>query len=239
MNHIIALSGGKDSTALALRLAETEPRDYIYVCTPTGRELPPMVEHWMKLEKLLGKPIIRHRAKASMAGLVYGMKALPNWRMRWCTRMLKIEPFEDFIAERMPCTVYVGIRADETEEREGVAWEQIGGVTKRYPFVEWGWGIGDVRQYLKCREVEIPERTDCDMCFFQTLWEWYQFWLNYPQRWNQIEAWEEYTGHTLRSDQRDTHSASLKGLRAEFEAGYVPVRRVMKDRPKMCTVCAR
>lgn len=36
--HVVALSGGKDSTALALRLAETEPRDYTYVCTPTGDE---------------------------------------------------------------------------------------------------------------------------------------------------------------------------------------------------------
>ena len=39
MKHIIALSGGKDSTALALRLAEVEPREYEYVFTPTGDEL--------------------------------------------------------------------------------------------------------------------------------------------------------------------------------------------------------
>lgn len=38
--HVVALSGGKDSTALALRLKEIEPREYQYVCTPTGDELP-------------------------------------------------------------------------------------------------------------------------------------------------------------------------------------------------------
>ncbi len=43
--HIIALSGGKDSTAMALRLAKVEPRDYEYVITPTGDELPEMIEH--------------------------------------------------------------------------------------------------------------------------------------------------------------------------------------------------
>jgi tRNA(Ile)-lysidine synthase TilS/MesJ len=42
MNHIVALSGGKDSVAMALRLVEVEPRDYLYVCTPTGNELHPM-----------------------------------------------------------------------------------------------------------------------------------------------------------------------------------------------------
>ena len=46
MKHVVALSGGKDSTALALRLAEIEPREYIYVCTPTGNEPPEMFAHW-------------------------------------------------------------------------------------------------------------------------------------------------------------------------------------------------
>jgi hypothetical protein len=57
MKHIVAISGGKDSTALALHLAEIEPRDYTYLITPTGDELPEMVEHWEKLEQLLGKPV--------------------------------------------------------------------------------------------------------------------------------------------------------------------------------------
>ncbi len=56
MKHIVALSGGKDSTAMALRLAEIEPRDYAYVITPTGNELPEMIAHWRKLMDLLGKP---------------------------------------------------------------------------------------------------------------------------------------------------------------------------------------
>ena len=42
--HIIGLSGGKDSTCLALLLKEHEPRPYNYVCTPTGNELPDMLE---------------------------------------------------------------------------------------------------------------------------------------------------------------------------------------------------
>jgi len=56
--HIVALSGGKDSTAMALRLVEVEPRDYTFVCTPTGDEPPTMIEHWIKVGKMLGKPIV-------------------------------------------------------------------------------------------------------------------------------------------------------------------------------------
>src|SRR5262245_37676527 len=57
MTHVVALSGGKDSTAVALRLAEIEPREYVYLCTPTGDELPAMLAHWAQLEVLLGRPL--------------------------------------------------------------------------------------------------------------------------------------------------------------------------------------
>ncbi len=92
--HIVALSGGKDSTAMALRLVEVEPRDYIFVCTPTGDELPTMFEHWRQLGEKLEKPILpimRH----SLKGLTHQWNALPNWRQRWCTRAIKIEPYRE------------------------------------------------------------------------------------------------------------------------------------------------
>ena len=55
MTHIVALSEGKDSTAMALRLRELNPEtNYRYVCTPTGNELPQMVLHWAKLQEMLG-----------------------------------------------------------------------------------------------------------------------------------------------------------------------------------------
>jgi hypothetical protein len=47
--HVLALSGGHDSTALAFLLKDREPRPYNYVCTPTGDELPEMFAHWRNL----------------------------------------------------------------------------------------------------------------------------------------------------------------------------------------------
>ena len=69
MNHIVALSGGKDSTAMALRLVETEPEDYTFVCTPTGNEPPAMVGHWQRLEALLGKPLVRLEDPRGLVGI--------------------------------------------------------------------------------------------------------------------------------------------------------------------------
>jgi len=236
-HHVVALSGGKDSCAMALRLAEVEPREYQYVCTPTGNELPEMVQHWQRLETLLGQPILR-LGDRTLAGLIFEQRALPNWRMRWCTRMLKIEPFQAFVAERLPCTLYVGLRADELG-REGVTYKE-GEVTQRFPLREWGWGIKHVQDYLACKSVKVPKHTDCAACFFQTLAEWYVLWREHPKEYAQAEAWEEFTGHVLRSPQRDSQPAGLRLLRAKFETGWVPKgRAAMSERKAMCAVCAR
>lgn len=82
--RIVALSGGKDSTALALRLAEVEPQAYQFCITPTGRELPEMLDHWKKLECLLGAPLVKIPGP-SLLDKIKQYKALPNYRMRYCT----------------------------------------------------------------------------------------------------------------------------------------------------------
>ena len=106
MKHVVALSGGKDSTAMALRLAEIEPRDYIYVCTPTGDEPPAMFEHWRKLGDLLGAPILPIMAD-TLINLIKRQNALPNWRQRWCTRLYQGGGFSSPLFDGFD-NVYVG-----------------------------------------------------------------------------------------------------------------------------------
>lgn len=222
--HVVALSGGKDSTAMALRLAETEPRPYVYVCTPTGNELPELFEHLRHVSKLLGHPIIPVMG-GTLGGLIHKQTALPNWRQRWCTRMLKIEPYAAWLMQQSrnyaSITSYVGLRADE-EEREGGDYSRVPGIIHRFPMREWGWSITDVRDYLAGRCVSIPRRTDCAVCFYQTLGEWYELWRQHPTEWAEGEKFEELTGYTFRSPGRDTWPAKLADLRAAFEAGKIP-----------------
>ena len=91
--HIVGLSGGHDSTALSFLLKEREPRPYNYVCTPTGDELPEMFEFWRWLgtDNALGKSILPVM-RLSLKQCIEEEKALPNFRMRFCTRRIKIEP---------------------------------------------------------------------------------------------------------------------------------------------------
>jgi hypothetical protein len=237
VKHIVALSGGKDSTAMAVRLAEIEPRPYSYVCTPTGDEPVAMFEHWARLESLLGAPILRLQDPRGLRGLIREQKALPNWRQRWCTRILKLEPYFDWLEEQAPAVSYVGLRADEPS-RDGF---DIGipGVATDCPFRRWGWRLADVVAYLGARGISIPKRTDCRRCFFQRLIEWWEFWHDDPEGWAEAEEDEASTGHTFRSPGRDSWPASLSGLRARFEAGDIP--RETRSDPLAglkCRVCS-
>lgn len=281
-NHVVALSGGKDSVALALRLRELNPdTPYRYISTPTGNELPEFFEHFDRLEQLLQAPIVRiapmlegvqvvgwqeWQKGDGLLDLIRRHQMLPNFRARWCTRQLKIEPTLFWLAEHAPAIQYVGLRGDEGSRagmfdmsreaansksmpnrllREMVAGGAFTGITQQYPMRDWNWSIDDVWGYLDQRGVSIPQRTDCGLCFFQRLLEWKRLHADNPEAFATGVGIEQEIGHTFRSDGRDTWPASLEGLSAEFDRGRKPrgyeasrqQRLIDCDRDDMCRVC--
>lgn len=214
--QIVAFSGGKDSTALAYRLRELG-EDFDCLFTPTGNELRECIDHIHATVAALGVNLIQPPNRSLMAWMAE-YKALPNWRQRWCTRQIKIEPCIAYLMQNPGLTLCIGLRADE-EDREGIYGDFA---TYRYPFREWGWGIKEVWGYLKEKEITVPKRTDCAFCYGQRLGEWYALWKEHPEEYARGEGWETFTGHTFRSPGRDTWPAGLKELRGEFESGRVP-----------------
>ena len=233
MKHIVGLSGGKDSTALALRLAEVEPRKYIYICNETGNELPDMKAHWDNLENILGEPIQRVRHARSLIEEIEKINMLPNVFARWCTIRLKIEPTLDYF-ESLPAgsTLYVGLRADEME-RKGLYGEDI---TVRFLMREWNWNEKDVWDYLNSKGICIPKRTDCALCPYQRLGEWRDLYENYPDLYAEGVALEKKIGHTFRSPGRDNWPANLELLAKEFDAGRKLREYKRKDTCRVCSL---
>ncbi len=224
MKHIVCISGGKDSTAMALRLREIYyNRNFVFICTPTGDELPDMQDHWSRLETLLDSPILRlvDPKHPTIYDLINHFQMLPNFRARWCTRILKIETAQAFYNENKPAVVYVGLRADESKRQGNKLFDAD--IDQQFPMQEWKWGISHVWSYLNKKGVSIPRRTDCAMCFYQRIGEWWNLWKFYPDRWNRIEMIEKKIGHTLLSPGKWTNWPSpLKDLRKEFEKGRTP-----------------
>jgi 3'-phosphoadenosine 5'-phosphosulfate sulfotransferase (PAPS reductase)/FAD synthetase len=232
--QIITFSGGKDSTALALRLAEMG-EDFVCLFTPTGNELPELQAHIEKVLALINKPLVLP-ANKSLDEWITFYEALPNWRQRWCTRQIKIEPCVAYLKQHPGSTLLVGLRADEME-RQGLYGDYA---TYRYPLREWGWGVKEVWAYLKDKGLSIPKRTDCALCYGQRLGEWYSLWKNHPAEFARGEFYEAKTGYTFRSAGRDTWPAALKDLRAQFESGRKPrgVDDEDTENTQACRVCA-
>ena len=243
--RVVALSGGKDSTALALALIIWEPAEYRYAITPTGNELPEMINHWRRLADLLGSPLLPV-SRTSLQGLIRAQKALPNHRARWCTRILKLEQFYGWLGKLGPVISYVGLRADE-QSRPGMIFPDQDEVIMDFPMRRWLWKLDDVLQFLADVGVTVPDRTDCAWCFWQTLAEWYLLWRDHPDIYaagEEIESWvseERGDVFTFRSPGRDTWPAGLTELRHAFESGRVPARSfAIRDKKRQigaCRVC--
>ena len=226
---IVAFSGGKDSTAMALHLWETGvPFKLLY--TPTGNELPEVDEHITRvLEKTGAKLVVLD--VPTLGELIDEQDCLPNWRMRWCTRIIKIEPVVKWLRDNQDAHMCVGLRADEPG-RVGLIEKETKQV--HYPLREWGWNLDDVIECNARHGLTPPKRTDCAVCFFQTLYEWWMLWKNYPKMYTQGVNWERQTGHTFRSPGRDTRPAALSELAKLFHDGWVPAPRKRKITCRVC-----
>ena len=237
IKHVVALSGGKDSTAMALRLRELSPDiDYEYAITPTGDELPDMIAHWEKLENLLGKKM--HRINTlTLEECIEREGMIPNFRARFCTRILKIEPFIDYMEQLPPGSImYVGLRTDE-DGRMGLV-QPDAQFEVNMPMKKWGWSLVDVQNYLKYRGISVPARTDCGACFYQRLPEWADLLKNHPKRYEQYVQIEKKHGHTFRSPGRDTWPADLDGLRRDIESGRKMRKTKARGGEKKCRFCS-
>ncbi|MEH0021517.1 MAG: phosphoadenosine phosphosulfate reductase family protein [Desulfobacter sp.] len=192
--HILSLSGGKDSTALALYMRDRVP-EMEYVFCDTGEELTETYEYLNLVESYLGKKIIRLNAKAGFKHWlkVYG-GYLPGPRMRWCTKQLKLKPFEKYIGDEDVIS-YVGIRYDE--DRTGY----ISGkdnITTVYPFKEDKIKYKGVMRILKKSGIGMPPYMDwgrthsgCYFCFFQRKIEWVRLLEKYPDDFDKAQAFEK------------------------------------------------
>lgn len=215
-HQIVAFSGGKDSTAMVYRLRELG-EVFSLLFTPAGNEPGELFTHVERVVSDLRVPLLLP-TNHSLEFWVNEFNALPSWRMRWCTRLIKIEPCIAYLKLHPGATLCVGLRADEPL-RSGLYGEFA---TYRYPLREWGWGLAQVRSYLRQRSISVPPRTNCDFCFYQRLSEWYELWRDHPERFAEAKAWEEKTGHSFRSPHRDTWPVLLQDLEKEFMRRKIP-----------------
>lgn len=199
--HVLGISGGKDSAALAVFVRQTWPElDVEYFFTDTGKELPEVYEFLGRLEGFLGKPILRLNPRRDFDFWLREYNHyLPSPQTRWCTRQLKLAPFEQWIRPMLAAgdkvTTYVAIRADE-EYREGYS-SKHKNLSVRLPFREFGIDRRGVMDILDSSDVGLPKyydwrsRSGCTFCFFQQKIEWVKLRERHPEAFEEAKGYEK------------------------------------------------
>lgn len=192
--HILSLSGGKDSAALAIYLRDRVPT-IEYIFHDTDKELPETYDYIARLEAILGKPIVRTTPVDSFdhwLAVYRGM--LPSNHRRWCTRMLKLKPFETYVGDG-PVINYVGLRADEN--RTGYISTKPN-ILAVYPFQDDGLVRSDIIQILEDSGLGLPpymdwgrSRSGCYFCFYQQKIEWVRLLETHPSLFELAMEYEE------------------------------------------------
>lgn len=193
VRHVLGLSGGKDSAALAVLMHREVPEMEYFFCD-TGKELPETYDFLKKLKARLG---IRIEYLAAERGFDHWFdfkgQVLPSPRMRWCTEYLKIKPLEKWLGDDQAIS-YVGIRADERRDGYISTRPNIRAV---YPFRERGLVKEDIFRILEESGIGLPSyyqwrtRSGCFFCFFQRKYEWVRLHDEHPGLFWDAVAYEE------------------------------------------------
>lgn len=211
--HVCGLSGGKDSTAMAIHIKNNYPEIFEKLelfFTDTGSELPEIYTYLQKLQTYLGKeitiikaaPTTKERFKVvdiedksnPFEEMLKQFKGyLPSPMARWCTRTLKIVPLEDWLGNDH-CISYIGIRADE--DRQGYSTRSKNkNITPCFLYHKDNIKIQDVYDILE-NSVGMPEyykwrtRSGCFFCFYQRRVEWAILYYLYPEWFEEAKKYE-------------------------------------------------
>jgi 3'-phosphoadenosine 5'-phosphosulfate sulfotransferase (PAPS reductase)/FAD synthetase len=238
--HILSLSGGKDSAALAIYMRD-RVKDMEYIFHDTDKELPETYDYLARLEAILGKPIHKTSPVDTFDHwlAVYG-GMLPSNHRRWCTKMLKLKPFEAYVGDG-PVINYVGLRADE--DRTGYISTKPN-ITPVYPFRDDGLVRKDIIRILQDSGLGLPtymewgrSRSGCYFCFYQQKIEWVRLREEHPDLFQRAKEYEEKSvlygdqfywcqNESLAELERDERVAEIK---ANWELSQVRQRATRKN----------
>lgn len=207
----VSFSGGKDSTAMLLRMLELgEKIDGIYFANTT-LEYPEMYAYINKIKKYVkdkyDKEIITLMPKDSFFKWFYGewsrgrhkgiIRGFPRQSTHaYCCRELKINPQN--LVRNKTGTICLGIAYDEQDRKQK-------GNNLRYPLIEWKWTELDCKNYLVERDLLNPlylkfKRTGCWLCPRQPLSSLRILFRDYPRLWERLKKLEIDSPHGFRPD---------------------------------------
>lgn len=217
---IVSFSGGKDSTAMLLRMLELREHIDEVICCDTYKEFPAMYRHIDRVKSVVEAAGIKFTVlKADKSFDYYMFEFNPKRRnpkfqgspgygwafpmMRWCTVNLKQKVISQYlkpIRAKYRLIECIGIASDEQFRIERA--KNIKD-THRHPLIEWGWDEKTCLKYCYDHGYDWEglykyfSRVSCWCCPLKSLPDSRNLWKYFPELWKELKdmdlkAWNQF-----------------------------------------------
>ena len=199
MKTIVSFSGGKDSTAMLIRMLEMGERVDEIIFADTKYEFPAMFDYIEKVNQYIKRftdlDILTIRTDDELEDWIFGevtrgrnkgmIRGFPlvAYPCYW-SRQSKVYPLDKYMDGHTRC---IGLAVDEKHRMAKNYQENH----IRYPLIEWGWTEQDCLDYLKERGLHNPlydefDRLGCWWCPKQSIKSFATLYKNYPHKWKEL-----------------------------------------------------
>jgi tRNA(Ile)-lysidine synthase TilS/MesJ len=225
MKTYVSFSGGADSTALAIYLKD-QGHEIELVMADTGAELPETLFHVPQVAKALGCELTVLSHGTFFAQLVNWGFHLPSMHRRWCTRVLKMNPLNQYAEGK---ELAVGICADEDHRVPDA----------NRPLVDAG--ITSAEAKLMCEKHGLlnpcykwRSSCSCFCCPFQRKWDWRRLATEHPTLFALADEWEQMSIATTKSKFGWNQGWTLNDMRMASED---QMELFEEPRETACAIC--
>ena len=208
---VASFSGGKDSTAMVLKMIELGEHIDEVINVDTGMEFPPMYDHIERVRNVIESHGIKFTVLKGehsfdwyllnieingKNGIHHGY-GWPTARFRWCTSFFKrtlVSKYLKELKQKYDVIQCIGLASDETDRLER---EYNKNPKFRHPLADWGMTEADCLRY--CYDhgydwdglYEKFNRVSCWCCPLAPIGELYKLYRYYPELWTKLEKWDE------------------------------------------------
>lgn len=238
--HVVSFSGGKDSTAMLLRMIEEGMQVDLILYCDTGLEFPEMEEHIRKVEEYIGREIttiksehdfmywatqyemqiVTSKVSGHYPGEIVNGKGWPTRLARWCNQKFKRDVCNAYLRElrkQYDVVIYAGIAADEPSRERDL----------NYPLIKWNMTEADCLQYCYARGFdwnglyEIWDRVSCWCCPLQSMDSLRKLKKYRPELWKKLKEMDDRIQLTLQPNFKFDRSLTDIERRFEVEDEFI------------------
>ena len=221
-DYIVAnFSGGKDSTAMVLRMIEIGEHIDEVVCCDTQKEFPAMYRHIEKVRKVIESNGIKFTLLRAKKTFDYHMfeyrtkkgknterkgKGWPYPNVRWCTSELKRSVTHKYFTSMRKKYNVIQCNGLAFDEQRRLTRKNNTQADKRHPLVEWGWSEKDCLKYCYSKGYdweglyEIFNRVSCWCCPLKPLEELRKLRKHCPELWEELKDMDKRANNQFQSN---------------------------------------